>query len=71
MEFIKAKNHRKNVVIEKCPFCGEDEEIYLDEYETPCGNRWRIVCTNCMCMIDRGYDQEPSYLVDLWNTRMI
>lgn len=67
----KVVDCRKGVYVMPCPFCGEKEEIYLEEYETPCGNRWRIVCANCMCMIDRGYDQEPSYLIDSWNTRMV
>ena len=68
MEFIKASN-LKNRVILPCPFCGEKEEIYLLEYDTPCGNRWRIACTNCMAQIDRGYDQQYHKLIDLWNNR--
>ena len=31
MEFIKAKNYRKNIVVLSCPFCGESEEIYLEQ----------------------------------------
>lgn len=67
MKFIKAN---KNTDITPCPFCGEKEEIYLEEYDTVSGARWRIVCCNCMANIDRGYDQEKSYLVELWNKRI-
>lgn len=66
MKFIKA-NTRSNIL--QCPFCGEKEEIYLEEYEIKCGSRWRILCTNCMCAIDRGYDQHPNILIELWNKR--
>lgn len=69
MEFIKAKNYRKNTNILPCPFCGESEEIYLQEYEHEVGKRWRIVCARCLCQIDRGYDQTPGILIDIWNTR--
>ena len=69
MEFIKAKNYRKNTNILPCPFCGESEEIYFEQYEHAAGNRWRIVCCSCMAQIDRGHDQTPGALIDLWNTR--
>ena len=54
-----------------CPFCGETEEIYLEEYEhgETTGTRWRIVCTSCMAQIDRGTDQNPGKLCELWNRR--
>lgn len=70
MEFIKAKNYRKETNIKMCPFCGENEEIYLQQYEHAAGNRWRIVCASCMAQIDRGHDQTPSALIDLWNKRI-
>ena len=69
MEFIKAKNYRKNTNILPCPFCGENEEICLEQYEHAAGKRWRIFCCSCMAQIDRGYDQSPGVLIDLWNTR--
>lgn len=69
MEFIKAKNYRKKTVILPCPFCGENEEIYLEQYEHTVGKRWRILCCSCMAQIDRGYDQTPGILIDLWNIR--
>ena len=69
MEFIKANNYRKNIVVSPCPFCGESEEIYLEQYEHTAGKRWRIVCCSCMAQIDRGHDQTPGILIDLWNAR--
>ena len=69
MQFIKAKNYRKETNILPCPFCGEVEEIYLEEYEHKAGSRWRICCVSCMAQIDRGHDQTPSILIDLWNKR--
>ena len=60
-----------------CPFCGETDEIYLENYVCGTGSsypegvgeRWRIVCTSCMAQIDRGYDQSPGVLCELWNKR--
>ena len=66
---IKVKEYRKDVNILPCPFCGEEKEIYLEEYKTVVGNRWRIVCPCCMAQIDRGHDQAPGFLIDLWNKR--
>lgn len=63
---IKANELRK---VKSCPFCGESENIYLEEYETKVGNRWRILCGKCMGGIDRGYDQTPHSLIDAWNKR--
>lgn len=69
MEFIKAKNYRKNTNVLPCPFCGESEEIYLEQYDCAVGERWRIVCVSCMVQIDRGYDQTPGGMIELWNRR--
>ena len=69
MMLSKANQYRKNGVVLPCPFCGEKEEIYLEEYKHQAGKRWRIVCASCMAQIDRGHDQTPSALVDLWNKR--
>lgn len=70
MQFIKAKNLAKHIEIKPCPFCGEAEKIAVEEYTTKAGLRWRIFCCNCMAGIDRGYDQEPYPLINLWNTRV-
>lgn len=70
MEIIKIKGKFKDREIKPCPFCGETEELYFEEYlRTGVGKRWRIVCASCMAGIDRGYDQNPGSLLDAWNQR--
>lgn len=71
MKFIKANTIEKDIFIAPCPFCGEKEEIYIEEYEHQAGIRYRILCTACMAGIDRGYDQTGRPLVDVWNKRVI
>ena len=51
-------------------FCGESENIVLEEYVHTSGKRWEIYCCNCMAGIDRGYDQSPHGLIDAWNKRV-
>lgn len=67
-QIVKA-NKINNTEVAPCPFCGEKEEIYLEEYEHKAGKRWRITCCNCMANIDRGYDQAPFTLLEIWNKR--
>ena len=69
MKLINVSTYSKGTKILPCPFCGDANEIYLEEYEHGAGLRWRILCTNCMAGIDRGYDQTPHPLVELWNRR--
>lgn len=69
MKIIKAKEYKKDANIKHCPFCGENENIYLEQYTHEAGDRWRILCSNCMAQIDRGYDQTPGILIDLWDNR--
>ena len=57
----------KDIKVKPCPFCGESENIVLEEYEHTSGKRWKIYCCNCMSGIDRGYDQSPHGLIDAWN----
>ena len=66
---IKAKKLCESVEVKPCPFCGESENIVLEEYEAKIGTRWRILCGNCMGGIDRGYDQTPYSLIGAWNKR--
>lgn len=70
MGFIKVNTYRKNISVKPCPFCGEKEEIFFEEYKHKAGVRWRILCTSCMAHIDRGYDQTPLPLLDAWNKRV-
>ena len=69
MEFIKANTLKNDIELMPCPFCGEKEEIYIEEYEHIAGKRYRIVCTSCMAQIDRGYDQTKYPLLEVWNKR--
>lgn len=71
MEIVKiVKVKEKLREVKPCPFCGEAEEIYFEEYLHASGKRWRILCPNCMAGIDRGYDQNPGPLLDAWNKRV-
>lgn len=65
----KAKELSIDKEVKACPFCGETEDIVVEEYKTIVGNRWRIVCFRCMAGIDRGWDQTPHGLIDAWNRR--
>lgn len=67
----KAVELQKGADILPCPFCGEKEEIYIDSYNANDGVRYRIFCANCMCMIDRGWDQQYGELLELWNKRTV
>lgn len=68
MKIRKANEINKNV--KACPFCGEKEEIYLEQYDHKAGARWRIFCGRCMAGIDRGYDQTLLPLLEKWNERV-
>lgn len=57
------------IKLKPCPFCG-CEEIYLEEYDTVVGKRWRVFCTNCMAGIDTGCDQSWGKPVEAWNKRV-
>lgn len=70
MNIIKANKLHKDIKIKSCPFCGESDDIVLEEYEHTSGKRWKIYCCNCMAGIDRGYDQTPHGLIDVWNKRV-
>lgn len=70
MNIIKANKLYKDIKIKSCPFCGESDDIVLEEYEHTSGKRWKIYCCNCMAGIDRGYDQTPHGLIDAWSMRM-
>ena len=43
MNIIKANKLHKDIKVKHCPFCGESEDIVLEEYEHTAGKRWRIV----------------------------
>lgn len=70
MNVIKANKLHKDIKVKSCLFCGESEEIILEEYDTKVGKRWKLFCCNCMAGIDRGYDQSPHGLIVAWNKRV-
>lgn len=54
-EFIKAKEGD----LLPCPFCGSSD-IYYRKYNHAAGERWAILCANCMAEIDTGCAQNAG-----------
>jgi Lar family restriction alleviation protein len=56
--------------LKPCPFCG-GENIHVDEYEHEAGKRWRgrVVCLDCMAMVDSGWSQQKHLAIEMWNRR--
>lgn len=63
-EFIKAKEGD----LLPCPFCGSSD-IYYRKYNHAAGERWAILCANCMAEIDTGCAQTAGQARQLWNRR--
>ena len=63
-EFIKAKEGD----LLPCPFCGSSD-IYYRKYEHAAGERWAILCANCMAEIDTGCAQTAGQARQPWNKR--
>ena len=51
-----------------CPFCG-GTNLYIDGYEHGVGKRWRVVCLDCMAMVDPGTVQQKYRAIEAWNRR--
>lgn len=51
-----------------CPFCGYDKPMF-DTYDTKTGRRVRVVCPECMGMVDNGWSQSKYIVLELWNRR--
>ncbi len=56
--------------LKPCPFCGS-EHIYVDGYEHGAGQRWRVVCLDCMAMVDKGTIQLKYRAIEAWNRRVV
>lgn len=54
--------------LKNCPFCG-GRNTYIDDYTTPVGIRWRVVCLDCMAMVDDGCEQQKYRAIEAWNRR--
>lgn len=57
-----------DLLLSPCPFCGGRDVAY-EEYATPVGPRWRVVCFDCMAGIDPGWAQARSAVQSMWNRR--
>ena len=68
---IAARIGRKTMSdkLKECPFCGNDESVTIEEYDTPAGDRYRVVCQNCMAVMDKGYCSTAAYAAKAWNRR--
>lgn len=55
--------------LEKCPFCGNDESVTIEEYDTVLGNRYRVVCPVCMATVDNGFASKVEHAIRAWNRR--
>ena len=56
------------IKLKPCPFCG-CENIYIDGYKHGAGLRWRVMCLDCMGMVDPGTIQQKYRAIELWNRR--
>lgn len=54
--------------LKPCPFCG-GEDIYADGYDHAAGLRWRVLCLDCMGMVDPGTIQQKYRAIEAWNRR--
>ena len=52
-----------------CPFCGNAESVMIEEYDITAGDRYRVVCPDCMAAMDKGYGSTAAYAVKAWNRR--
>ena len=77
MNIIKANTLHKDIKVKPCPFCGESENIVLEEYEHTSGKRWKsIVATVCLELIEGTISHHMDWLMhgireykenELWN----
>ena len=51
-----------------CPFCGGTEAVYFI-YDHIVGERFGVVCCDCMASIDSGWAQQKSDAQAMWNHR--
>ena len=55
--------------LKPCPFCGNDESVMIEKYGTQAGDRYRVICPECMANVDNGYAQNAKQAVKAWNRR--
>ena len=64
-EIIKSKEGD----LQPCPFFFFFD-IYYRKYNHAAGERWAILCANCMAEIDTGCAQTSGQARRLWNRRV-
>lgn len=52
-----------------CPFCGGTEVAYF-RYKHLAGDRYGVLCCDCMASIDPGWAQQKSTVHTRWNHRV-
>lgn len=55
--------------LKPCPFCGNDESVMVEKYDTPAGDRHRVVCPVCMASVDNGFSKTAKQAAKHWNRR--
>ena len=55
--------------LKSCPFCGCKEPFYEQYARRDVGTRWRVICPQCMAMMDPGYAQDRHIVQAMWNRR--
>lgn len=56
--------------LSSCPFCGGTEVVYF-RYKHLAGDRFGVLCCDCMASIDPGYAQQKSVVQAMWNRRTV
>lgn len=67
-DIIRFEKPAGDLALNPCPFCGCSGALYA-EYKTKVGNRWMVLCPDCMASIDPGYAQQRSTVQTMWNRR--
>lgn len=65
IEYIKPIGDFK---LKPCPFCASEEVVYV-RYDTTLGDRFAVMCCNCMATIDPGWVIQKSIVMEMWNRR--
>lgn len=73
MNFSKVKGMYKpepesDLGLMPCPFCGGTEVMYF-RYKHFVGDRFGVLCCDCMANIDPGWAQQKSTVQAMWNRR--
>lgn len=73
MNLLKVKDMYKpdagsDLELSPCPFCGGTEVVYF-RYKHFVGDRFGVLCCDCMANIDPGWAQQKSVVQAMWNHR--